>query len=375
MGIAPTSASEAMDMVQAGLSYLAAADAASLTAEAQAECLRGLERADAISTAARASFLSVFTVGKGHTADADYSARAWLMHKTGITRGAVASHTAWAGRAVTHPRVVAALVTGDLQGRADAAGLITWDVSVDSTVARAHQPAAGARKNGDLQAERPGGVAGEPADHGLGRSRGGLTTKVHLACEQGQKPLSVVITAGQRGDSPQFQVVLGRIRVPRPGRGRPRTWPDRVRADKAYGSRANRAYLRRRGIRCTIPERPTRSATARPRAARVAARPPSTPKITKPATPWNAASVGSSATAPWPPATTSSPSATKLPSASPRSTNGSYPLLKHALDPIRAASAGARSRRDRTAYPPGANSLSCSACCGVTASSGLLAEG
>jgi hypothetical protein len=38
----------------------------------------------------------------------------------------------------------------------------------------------------------------ESADHGLGRSRGGLTTKVHLACEQGQKPLSIVITAGQR---------------------------------------------------------------------------------------------------------------------------------------------------------------------------------
>ena len=33
-------------------------------------------------------------------------------------------------------------------------------------------------------------------------------------------------------------------------------------ADKAYGSRTNRAYLRRRGIRCTIPERPARSATA-----------------------------------------------------------------------------------------------------------------
>jgi hypothetical protein len=31
------------------------------------------------------------------------------------------------------------------------------------------------------------------------------------ACEQRQKPLPVVITAGQRGDSPQFQVVLGRI--------------------------------------------------------------------------------------------------------------------------------------------------------------------
>ena len=95
----------------------------------------------------------------------------------------------------------------------------------------------------------------EPDDHGLGRSRGGLSTKVHLACEQRQKPLSIVITAGQHGDSPQFQAVLGRIRVPRPGPGRPRTRPDRVLGDKAYGSRANRAYLRRRGIRCTIPEK------------------------------------------------------------------------------------------------------------------------
>ncbi len=60
---------------------------------------------------------------------------------------------------------------------------------------------------------------------------------------------------GQRGDSPQFEVVLGRIRVPRLGQGRPRTRPRRVRADKAYASRKNRAYLRRRGILCTIPDK------------------------------------------------------------------------------------------------------------------------
>ena len=232
-----------------------------------------------------------------------------------------------------------------LQGRADAAGLITWDVSVDSTVARAHQHAAGARKRGDLQAEPPGGMTAEPADHGLGRSRGGLTTKVHLACEQRQKPLSVVITAGQRGDSPQFQPVLEAIAVPRLGPGAPgpariASWPTRPTApaptaptcaDAGSGARSRR--------------RPTRSAIARPRAAEVAVRPPSIPKITRPAMPWNAASTGSSATAPWPPATTSSPSATKPPSTSPRSTNGSYPLIKHAL--------GARggSRKGLSPYP------------------------
>jgi transposase len=64
-----------------------------------------------------------------------------------------------------------------------------------------------------------------------------------------------VITAGQRGDSPQLQTVLERISVSRTGPGRPRNRPGRVGGDKAYGSRANRAYLRRRGIRCTIPEK------------------------------------------------------------------------------------------------------------------------
>ncbi|MFD8964093.1 transposase [Streptomyces sp. NPDC059568] len=103
--------------------------------------------------------------------------------------------------------------------------------------------------------EPPGGIDAEPADHGPGRSRGGLTTKVHLAVEQGQKPMSVVITAGQRGDSPQFEPVPENIRVPRHGLGRPRKRPDKVRADKAYGSRKNHAYLRRRGVRRTTPEK------------------------------------------------------------------------------------------------------------------------
>ncbi|WP_218878124.1 transposase [Streptomyces sp. TLI_55] len=86
------------------------------------------------------------------------------------------------------------------------------------------------------------GIGCEPDAHGLGRSRGGWTTKIHLACDQDQRPLSLLVTAGQRGDSPQFVTVLEGIRVPRAGRGRPRRLPLRVRADKAYSSRANRAY-------------------------------------------------------------------------------------------------------------------------------------
>ena len=116
MGPAPTfaSVSEAMDMARAALGYLAAADATALAAATQAECLQALEQAMAISTAAHASFLSAFTCGQGYADDADYSPRAWLIHKTRVSKGAAVAHAAWAQRATTHPRVVAALATGEL---------------------------------------------------------------------------------------------------------------------------------------------------------------------------------------------------------------------------------------------------------------------
>jgi transposase len=82
-----------------------------------------------------------------------------------------------------------------------------------------------------------------------------------------------VVTAGQGGDSPQFAAVLGAIRVPRLGPGRPRTRPDRVLADKAYSSKANRALLRCRGIRATIPEKDDQAAHRR-RRGRKGGRPP-----------------------------------------------------------------------------------------------------
>ena len=100
-----------------------------------------------------------------------------------------------------------------------------------------------------------------------------MTSKLHLAVEQGQRPLSIVLTAGQCGDSPQFAALLGGIRVPRLGPGRPRTRPDRVLADKASSSRANRALLGRRGIRATIPEKDDQAAHRRARG-RLGGRPP-----------------------------------------------------------------------------------------------------
>lgn len=143
-----------------------------------------------------------------------------------------------------------------LQAGADAEGRIDWSmVGVDSTVCRAHQHAAGARK----RVPRVPGKRTRPAwhrpDEALGRSRGGLTTKIHLASEGGRRPLALLITPGQWGDGPQMIPVLERLRVPRPAGGHPRTRPDCLSADKAYSSRRNRRYLRRRQIRHTIPER------------------------------------------------------------------------------------------------------------------------
>ncbi|MGS2648852.1 IS5 family transposase [Streptosporangium sp. G12] len=170
-------------------------------------------------------------------------------------------------------------ILAGLQGHADTSGLIDWDISVDSTIARAHQHAAGARRQSHLQVEPPGGAGGaEPEDHALGRSRGGWTTKLHLACEQRRKVLSMVLTAGQRGDCPQFITVLGRIRVPRVGGGRPRSRPDRVLADKAYSSKANRAYLSQRSIRCVIPIKADQVAHRRARGSR-GGRPPAFDKV------------------------------------------------------------------------------------------------
>jgi hypothetical protein len=116
MGAVPVfaSADEALEMVRAGLGYLAAADAARLGAAAQARCLKVFEQADAIATAARASFLAAFTAGQEYCDDAAYSARAWLIHQTHITRGAAVGHTAWAKRASRHPRVLAALAAGQI---------------------------------------------------------------------------------------------------------------------------------------------------------------------------------------------------------------------------------------------------------------------
>ena len=108
----PASTAQALGMLESAMGYLSAADATAMAAETQARCLMALERVNSMGTAARASVLAAFTFGQGYAADADYSPRAWLIHKTRVTKGTAVGHTAWARRAAAHPQVVAALAGG-----------------------------------------------------------------------------------------------------------------------------------------------------------------------------------------------------------------------------------------------------------------------
>ena len=98
---------------------------------------------------------------------------------------------------------------------------------------------------------------------GIGRSRGGLSSKVHLAVDGRGLPMRVILTPGQDGDNPQLLPLLDGIRVARPGRGRPRSRPGAVLADKAYSHPSTRKALRQRRIQLVSPERSDQKARRR----------------------------------------------------------------------------------------------------------------
>lgn len=94
-----------------------------------------------------------------------------------------------------------------------------------------------------------------------------MTTKNHLVCDGKGRALAFVLTPGQAADTSMLAATLSEIRVPG-ARGRPRSRPLRVLADKGYPSKANRAWLRQRGIAATIPERDDQIAHRRKKAGR-----------------------------------------------------------------------------------------------------------
>jgi hypothetical protein len=147
-------AREALAMVRAGLGYLADADPAEMAAEGQAECLQELEHAAAVATAARAWILAAFTAGQGYSADADYSPRAWLIHKTRVTKGAAAGHLGWMRRVAAHPQVAIALAEGTVLTESMARTVCGWTdrLSPDCQQAADEILVAAARAGADQRA-------------------------------------------------------------------------------------------------------------------------------------------------------------------------------------------------------------------------------
>jgi transposase len=100
-----------------------------------------------------------------------------------------------------------------------------------------------------------------------------LTSKIHHLVDGAGRPLVVLVSAGHANDAPVFEHLMSHLRVERGGRGRPRTRPQRVRADKAYSSRAIRNQLRRRKIIAVIPQ-PSDQIAHRKRRGSAGGRPP-----------------------------------------------------------------------------------------------------
>ena len=113
----------------------------------------------------------------------------------------------------------------------------------------------------------------------LGRSRGGLTTKLHTICDGRGRNLATRLTPGQDADTSELVGLVDAVRVARPGGGgRPRTRVAHLTGDKAYSSRTNRAALRARRIPHTIPERDDQKANRARRGAR-GGRPPTFDRV------------------------------------------------------------------------------------------------
>ena len=105
----PASAAEALRMLESAIGFLADADAAGMPAEALAEILRGLERADAIEATARGRFLEAFDAQDGHLADGRRNTRTWLVHCLRVTRGQAGEHKAVQALAREHQPLLAGL--------------------------------------------------------------------------------------------------------------------------------------------------------------------------------------------------------------------------------------------------------------------------
>ncbi|MBU9576804.1 IS5 family transposase [Burkholderia multivorans] len=110
-------------------------------------------------------------------------------------------------------------------------------VLIDSTIVRAHQHSSGAPKKNGPQA--------------LGRSRGGLTTKLHLAVDDAGRPLRLIATEGQVSDITCANELVEHLRT------------GAIIADKGYDSNAFVESIRTTRAKAVIPPRSNRKTKRR----------------------------------------------------------------------------------------------------------------
>src|SRR5215469_11364073 len=110
----PSNAAQALALVQAGLDWLASADATELTGTERADCLRGLAQAESVQLAATSRIVSAFDAAEDYAADGQGGPRAWLRWQTRVSRPAAAAAMAWARRLAARQHIAGALAAGQL---------------------------------------------------------------------------------------------------------------------------------------------------------------------------------------------------------------------------------------------------------------------
>jgi transposase len=110
----------------------------------------------------------------------------------------------------------------------------TWNLIIDSTIVRAHQHAAEAKKGGS-------------EDEAIGRSRGGLSTKINIGADALGNPVRFILTPGQVHDILQAEDLISGFPF------------ENLLADKGYDSDRFRACIAERGAEAVIPSSRSRS--------------------------------------------------------------------------------------------------------------------
>lgn len=97
-------------------------------------------------------------------------------------------------------------------------------------------------------------AAAKAGGGGVGNTRKGKGTKIEIVSEGHSIPIGLVVANANQAEITLAESTLKTIRIPQ-ARGRPKTRPGLVCADRAYDSQALRRKLQKRGIKSAIPER------------------------------------------------------------------------------------------------------------------------